>query len=448
MKKFFAIFAVLVLVRILVSCHTEQVEGNPFTMDDGGQVSVYSSSSSASVVLPSSSSSQLSPPSGSKGNNIANYRTVKIGDQIWMVENLDYAIEGSKCYDDQDSNCNTYGRLYDWETARVACPNGWHLPNDDEWNTLMNSVGGSSVAAKHLKAKEGWNSCGPSGSGKSYSCEDTYGFSARPGGYRYGGVNGNSGYWWSATVDQSSYSYHAYWYMLAYEEDVGRDYSHKDNMYSVRCVQGEASNLSSSSSFRSSSSLTLSSSSSSSIVIVTGSLYDSRDGQSYRTVVIGSQTWMAENLNYDSDDSVCYDNQNSYCNEYGKLYDWETARTACPNGWHLPNDDEWEALMNSVGDHSTAGKHLKAKEGWNSCGPSGSGKSYSCEDTYGFAALPGGEGTSGGNFFDAGGYGNWWSASDNDSDFASVRYMDYNFEYVIWSKYEKISMFSVRCVQD
>jgi len=163
---------------------------------------------------------------------------------------------------------------------------------------------------------------------------------------------------------------------------------------------------------------------------------------------IGSQNWLAENLNIDVSGSVCYDNKESNCNTYGRLYTWEAAMSACPNGWHLPDTTEWNALVTSVGGSSTAGKHLKAKEGWNSCGPTGSGESYSCEDTYGFSALPGGYGNSSGDFYDVGNDGNWWSASEYSSSGADLRYMSYDDEYVYYGNFDKDYLFSVRCVQD
>jgi len=172
-----------------------------------------------------------------------------------------------------------------------------------------------------------------------------------------------------------------------------------------------------------------------------------KEGKTYKTVKIGNQTWMAENLNYETAGSVCYDKKEANCVTYGRLYDWETAMSACPNGWHLPDTTEWNALV-SVGGVETAGKHLKAKEGWNSCGPTGSGKSFSCEDTYGFSALPGGYGGSDGSFYGAGNYGLWWSASENNSYYAYFRGMYYYNEDARYDDGDKSDLFSVRCLQD
>jgi len=209
----------------------------------------------------------------------------------------------------------------------------------------------------------------------------------------------------------------------------------------------------------------------------TGSATVTCGGQTYKTVQIGSQTWMAENLNYNASGSVCYGNESSNCTTYGRLYNWATAmgldpscnsstcasrvqskhRGICPSGWHIPSNEDWDQLFryadgtsgtSSPYDSPTAGKHLKAKTGWSSCGPSGSGSPYSCEDTHGFSALPGGIGNSDGGFYGVGNYGIWWSASEYSSSYAYFRGMNYDIEYAYWNYNDKTYSFSVRCVQD
>jgi len=108
------------------------------------------------------------------------YKTVKIGEQVWMAENLNYEASGSKCNGNKPANCDKYGRLYNWETAMKACPGGWHLPSKAEWEILMVAVGGKifghRIAGKYLKATSGWNDYeGGSGNGK-----DKYGFLGYP----------------------------------------------------------------------------------------------------------------------------------------------------------------------------------------------------------------------------------------------------------------------------
>ena len=157
-----------------------------------------------------------------KGNDIKNYRTVDIGTQTWMAENLNYAVAGSKCYDNDPANCEKYGRLYDWSTAKTVCPAGWHLPSDAEWDELVAFAGGGAK----LMAASGWNS----GNGT-----DEFGFSALPGGYGYSGSFsnvGDYGYWWSATESDDNYAECRYISFGVYRESCD-----KSGLLSVRCVQ-------------------------------------------------------------------------------------------------------------------------------------------------------------------------------------------------------------------
>jgi uncharacterized protein (TIGR02145 family)/uncharacterized repeat protein (TIGR02543 family) len=172
------------------------------------------------------------------------------------------------------------------------------------------------------------------------------------------------------------------------------------------------------------------------------SVVDNRDGgTTYRTVTINGVTWMAENLNYDVPEvtsDVCYNNSADSCAKYGRLYNWETARTACPVGWHLPSDEEWTALTDFVGSNN--GTKLKATSGWYN---NGNGT-----DQYGFSALPGGNGNSDGDFGSAGNGGFWWSATEGDADYAWNRSTGFNSDYVSRDFNDKTFLFSVRCAQD
>ena len=195
---------------------------------------------------------------------------------------------------------------------------------------------------------------------------------------------------------------------------------------------------------------------------------DFRDNQLYKLVTIpstGGKTWMAENLNYAASGSKCGsvltgngtvgDANTPTCDTYGRLYNWATAMNnsasssanpsgvqgVCPSGWHLPSDAEWDVLMTAVGGTSTDGTKLKANSSlWST---------NTGTDEFGFSALPGGYGSSGGSFDDVGDCGYWWSATE--SSYASNAYyrsMYYLSTRVSRHSDDKTFLYSVRCVQD
>jgi len=177
----------------------------------------------------------------------------------------------------------------------------------------------------------------------------------------------------------------------------------------------------------------------------------------YRTTQIGSQTWMAENLDYKVEGSTCYNSAydgDAYCAKYGRLYNWDAAMTACPLGWHLPSNEEWSVLVDFVGGERVAGAKLKATSGWkDKWGTEGNGT-----DDYEFAALPGGalDNVS----HSAGDTGVWWSSSEDDFDDDMIS----AYVWTMWNEADKISyheyrrtsgtvspknyMRSVRCIQN
>jgi uncharacterized protein (TIGR02145 family) len=161
---------------------------------------------------------------------------------------------------------------------------------------------------------------------------------------------------------------------------------------------------------------------------------DSRNGQKYRAVKIGGKTWMAHNLNYQTGKSWCNGNDKSNCDKYGRLYDWNTAKTACPAGWHLPSRKEWNGLVTAAGGEDIAGEKLNANG----------------TDDFGFSALPGGGFAVLGGDFDDGGFtdvgmgGYWWTATEGGSGFA------YYYQAIVYeNEYgSKHAGMSVRCVKN
>jgi uncharacterized protein (TIGR02145 family) len=206
-----------------------------------------------------------------------------------------------------------------------------------------------------------------------------------------------------------------------------------------------------------------------------GTFTDKRDGKAYRTVKMpDGKTWMAQNLNYQpqSGKSWCYDNNNSNCDQYGRLYDWNTAKKACPAGWHLPTTKEWDNMMLAAGgkkgtvtDEMEEGRYdawlgvgmkLRSKTGWaveDDCDE--------CKgtDDYGFSVLPGGSKQGeifGGVFIWGGGTGtesgNWWTATEGGkgtADRISTGGLGTGgINDHINMKVGKDSGNSVRCIQD
>ena len=495
-----------------------------------------SQKSSSSVISSSSSvSSSMSSWSGSGAGTIGSitdsrdgqtYKTVTIGTQTWMAQNLNYETANSYCYRDNPNKCTEYGRLYMWAAAISACPSGWHLPTKAEFETLFTAVGGQSTAGKILKSTSGWDDYGDG--------SDAYSFSALPAGYRspigYYFSEGGEANFWSSTESKSDVAYGMN--LGCYYDNASLSYNNvKDAGLSVRCVKGEAAEqkssssvtpqsssnetrvssssvkssssqkrnssssekklssssvAKSSSSFVKSSSSSVAKSSSSSVkssssqgssacssLIEDGTLTDCRDGQTYKTVTIGSQVWMAENLNYETTSSYCPYGEALYCTNgyYGRLYTWAAAmdsagtwgtngkgcgcskkicrpiypvRGVCPSGWHLPTSTEWLTLFTAVGGDRKAIEVLRSQTGW--AVPIG----LEGTDAYGFSALPAGYRHSNGNFYGAYASARFWSATEDFSGDDSARYMDLDYDneraYLGYS-YESFG-YSVRCLQD
>ena len=219
---------------------------------------------------------------------------------------------------------------------------------------------------------------------------------------------------------------------------------------------------------------------------VYGTLTDTRDGQTYKTVTIGDQTWMAENLNYaytgvpykvigsyaytSDSTSWCYENDPVNCTKYGRLYTWATAidsvslvndvnnpqscgsgktctlpttvQGICPSGWHLPSKTEFEALITAVGGSSTAGAKLKSQTGWTAY------DGITNEDAFGFSALPAGRKFNSEVYYFEGINAFFWSSTERGSDKAYFLNLFYATDYAFLDNLSKDYGFSVRCVKD
>jgi len=169
---------------------------------------------------------------------------------------------------------------------------------------------------------------------------------------------------------------------------------------------------------------------------------DNRDGKIYKTVKIGTQTWMAENLYYQTTDSWCYNDSTANCTKYGRLYTWKAALKACPSGWHLPSDTEWAVLSNNSGGKFISGGNLKSVSSW-------AKPNTDATNSSGFSSLAGGFRSGDGKYGDVGYQGCWWSSAEIDTNYAWYRVMTNESSYLLkYNLFSKSFGVSVRCIKD
>ena len=479
------------------------------------------------------------------------YITVQIGDQCWIAENLNIGemIDGAEemtnngliekyCYDNNTSNCETYGGLYQWnETMEYTttpgvqgiCPTGWNIPTDDEWKILEGTVDsqypvGDPIwnntgwrgydAGKNLKSTYGWQ-YGGNGSG-------LYAYNALPAGLRaqnawFGGKNFQAFFWSSNVYDDDEV--YAWSRHITTGIEINRDGRDKYAGLSVRCLLDDSAPVNNppeppanpnpesgaeNQSVETDISWTctdpegdpltfdiyfgteapLVASGQTETIYDPGTLdintvyywkivahddhenttegyewsfstgdcgspfTDPRNGQTYNTVQIGNQCWMAENLNIGTMingnlimtnngviEKYCYDNNTVNCDEYGGLYlcdemmEYTTTpgtKGICPSGWHLPEDEEWTILTDYLGGTFSAGGKMKETGTSHWLSPNAGATNES-----GFTALPGGNRDIDWDF----GYltlaGRFWkSSTEFKSEYVLCLYLGYNSPYV------------------
>lgn len=307
------------------------------------------------------------------------YKTTIIGPQKWMSENLNYETKSSFCYRDHfySDYCDSYGRYYSFEDALTACPEGWHLPSKDEFDTLI-YFGSKNNRSSQLSSiyHKGKDSIGLTLTMVGYARNDSSFLS------EYNILEESysaSASIWSSTpkTDSVAYCTHAYFYSPnTIRTDtivVGTSYKHYH--HPIRCVNDTAIVYSYDGEY--------------------GTLADERDGQEYKTVEINGLTWMAENLRYktpDSTRSYCYQDS---CVKYGRYYSYpfttDSTEALCPTGWHISTGADWENLLEFAGP--TANEDLRSVYGWEYRTTEHAIHEYSFYhgvDKYGFGIVPNG----------------------------------------------------------
>lgn len=374
------------------------------------------------------------------------YSVVKIGSDYWMAENLRY-VDSSKtpnlkggiwCYENSKDSCAKYGPLYSWTAAmniekkyvteaygnsnsKVTgiCPEGWRLPTSRDWQQVLsatqNNMGVQTGVG--IKTVEGWEV-----SDSASKPTNRFGFYGMPAGRRNSEngefmSTGKYAFFWSSVEKDDGTSIG---YALRYDSDYLSDgFYYKDHGMSVRCMQTPQY-------------LTIEGDLDSAFLDEIPFEYGTLEyqGTEYKTIRIGEQNWMAENMAYDVEGSWCYNDDTTICKKFGRLYSYEQASEVCPEGWHLPSAAEFQALQNAV----FYGSALRSREEWSDKGSQG-------WNLWGFNAYPAG-GRESGDYFDKSLSSYMWTADK------SVFWLRYYSEEIQFMPKDNKTAFSVRCLED
>jgi uncharacterized protein (TIGR02145 family) len=383
------------------------------------------------------------------------YNTIQIGDQCWLRENLNVGVmlQGNQnqtdnsiiekyCYDNDQSNCNIYGGLYQWNEAmqymsnyyaQGICPAGWHIPGVDELDSLAAYVNSDGNALKAIGQGTG------SGTGT-----NTSGFSALLAGASIYSINSFEGlgintiFWSSVKPPAVNNPYAIFLFGDVNNIQIEQGCSIGEVCgFSIRCIKDESQ-------------------SGQPCPGIPTIIYE---GKTYNTVLIGDQCWLKENIDVGvmiqgsqnaTDNGViekyCYNDNPNNCSTYGGLYQWNEAmqytttpgtQGICPPGWHIPTLGEFQTLAAAVGNDGNALKAIGQGSG------SGAGT-----NTSGFSALLAGYRNYLGYFFSLGVDADFWSSTEDNASIAYILDLIYNNSEVYLGYGNKGNGFSVRCLKD
>ena len=273
------------------------------------------------------------------------YKTTIIGQQKWMAQNLRYETDNSITVE-----AKKYGQHYTYEDALEACPAGWHLPSQAEFDTLI-YIGAKEYKSRRLLSKD-----------EASYLTDVTGFSmGLIASEDYSRQHYTASFWSSTKITDTTAAI-----LYAYRNSSDTLYTPEARMRqhkSVRCVNDTSFTYGYSGKYE--------------------VLEDARDGQTYKAVEIGGSTWMVENLNFASDSSYC---QMDSCDVYGRHYKYpftsEDSVALCPDGWHISTTTDWEKLLANTYEKDSTSAGLRNAFAWP--------MKVQGDNAYGFNALPNG----------------------------------------------------------
>lgn len=424
MRHFFSSFLIIVSLGLFVSCTNEEEV-----------VETLSNVSVEGVIIKDGYYTDTRD-----GNK---YRIIDVDGTYWFAENLRYDdsvampdLKGNMwCYDNKADSCKVYGPLYSFEVAQDVCPEGWTVPGTYQWQGLesyinmANMYGYIEKSGTTLKSVKGWEKTDsiPQGTNR-------VGFNALPGGRRSveGGFlpSGKYAFFWGAEPFDWEI---AYGWTLSYNKDVlEKGEFYKDHGMSVRCISAkyyDGGRVE----------FTLDGDLDDSYIKEIPATSEKLEykGQKYSTMPFNGSIIMTENLNYETGNSWCYNGKKDSCDVYGRLYDYETAGSVCPEGWSLLPFEKFKKLGELF-----SSAYLRAEGYWHE---------DNAKDIWGMSIMPaGGYEMDTETFYDLGFTSYFWAKDSlGETCVTSLKYYEScTFCSCTPAKEYAQRAYSVRCIKD